>query len=301
MDIIKDCDAGLAVSSEKETCVDSQIVAIDYIIIGKFGTAPGAVNGEFPTPTEMQTYLTAGNGYIMPVTNGVKPIPTPVTVSGIDTYKGREKTVLQTETLTVRFRNVDNNFRVMQRANNLNNQIGQLWYVGLLDTGQYALVGGVNGYECNVFLPEFAQDGRGTNSQYVEKTFTWETKQSEVDLFSSAGAYDALTNVVTVGTYAYANPTGTSEDTFDVDSFAKVTGWNKNTVPVLYAEVDVGGTKVEFFESDAERTAGTPVALEIDIAVSNQISSTGDYGGELTIIKDGLIAADKFDVVYSAY
>jgi hypothetical protein len=219
MDITKDCTASLAVSSENVSCLEDIIKNITHVLVGKYGTNPTCANGEWPTAVEMQAYLTAGNGYIMPVTNATKPAPTLTEFTGADTYENLTVVAQQSESLTVNFRNVDNNFRVMARANNLNNQTGRLWIVAKMDTGNYILVGGVYGYKTNVFIPEWTHDGYGSQGQYISKTYTWETLQAEVDLFSSEGAYETMTNIVTTGVYTYANPTGTSELTFDVDSF----------------------------------------------------------------------------------
>lgn len=303
MDLTINCGADLARPSENVSCYGA-IEHLVQIVVGKYGTNPTTADGETPTADEMQTYLNTGNAFTLKVTNGVKIESALTTITGADTYTGNTKVLREDEGITFSIRKIDNELLVAKDVNNLNNQIGVIWFIS--DNG--ILFGGKYGYETNIYIPNFSQAGFGSEA-VINAAFNWKKDQNKTVLMSSPDvAYKSLTNDVNVGTFTITlGAVGeTSGNSFLADSYANVTGWNKSLYPVLYADVDVATTSFRYFKSSADRVAQTPIYFRIDYTVGTSVingavPSTTLAGSLTSTLPFEATDNDTFTVTYTAY
>jgi len=227
-------------------------------IFGKYSTSITAV-GDTPTPDEVQTYLDAGNGIYIPITNGKFIAPELQTKSGADTYDNQEEVISEVDGVEGTIRKITNNTLEMFRQTTLNNSRMRVWVVDSKNRWH----GEKEGYIVPFYIPEFQHDGFGEQST-ISRKFTWNRNiYKHIEISDPDDDYTTLENLKT---YSYVENVVSQYTLGDVSGYENLTGWDKETYPLLYFQ-----------------HASTTVTISSDLAGSNVLGSFTAGTGTLTV------------------
>jgi hypothetical protein len=295
MDLVQTCN-NIVTASRPEGCGRDRIEFPRLAVVWAANTSIAAV-GENPTPTEVQAAITAGLAFVISFSNGVLAPETKIEIAGTDTESGLPEVAKATQSITGNIRNINNKVRQMIAQMNLNMQVAQFAWIG--DEGRWH--GGKAGFKTPFYIGDIEHGGDGSQVA-IAISFTWKKDFYSFTNYSAVDAdYLTLNNLDMVGTYTATDEgAGTSADA--VNGYDGVTGWDKQTYPIIYALVGASDT-VKFYATDALRTAGTSYLFSLDFAVGESVTNGNTVGvtigGSVNLVKTGLTPADKFTVSYS--
>lgn len=263
-------------------CTNDYEVGFPRIFIfGKYSTSITAVT-DIPTPAEVQTYLTAGNGILMHVTNGKFIAPELQTKTGADTYDNQEEVHDEINGVEGTIRKITNNTLKMFRQTTLNNSRMRLWIVD----SKNRFHGGKEGFIVPFYIPEFQHDGFGEQA-VIPKKFTWTRDiYKHIEISAPNDSYVALTNKKT---YSYVESVVSQYTLGDVSGYENLTGWNKETYPILYFQQssttvtissDLAGTNVL-----GTYTAGTGTLTVSGTITGTLVGNVGTSSGDIWTIE----------------
>lgn len=291
-DLVKTCGE-INAKSINTGCSDSNKPGYPkWLLYGAQGSTITAV-GEIPTPAEVQTFLDANDGVIIPVTNGAWIAPEVQTESGADTFDGLEEVNREDNGLTGNFKLVTNATLEMFAQNNLNNQRAQLWVID--DKNQFH--GGVNGFSIPFYIGNYQHTGYGSKA-FIALSHKWERDiDAYVEFSAPDNSYATLVNNPVEGTYA--ETVVTSYVAGQVQGYAGITGWVKATYPTLYFKIV--SNVISIYTSSADRTAGTGAVATIDSGTSLAVVEAGSsgFGGAITFVSNAITDASEWNVTYS--
>jgi len=291
-DLIKICDEMVAVNTSLGCSNETFYGYPKLLIVGKKGATITAV-GDVPTPAEMQTWLNLGQGFGVPVSNGIFIEPTLQSREGADTEDGLRDVTREDNGITGMFNRVSDDTIRMFTQNNLNNSRAQLWIVDSNDK----LHGAKEGFRIPFYIKNFAHSGYGNNAKVMVE-MSWERKVNTFYPTSVSNVdYQDLVNYISEGIY-----TETVVTTYvlgQVTGYNNITGWTKATYPTLYAKIV--SNVITFYASDAGRTAGTGALATCDCDASLTVVEAGSsgFGGTLSFVSNAIVDNSKWNIAFS--
>ena len=291
----KICAAELQTSKNVESCdKEVQLQPVAVVVFPKDSII--AASGDIPTATELQTAITAGLAMVIKIGAGTLPESTPIIMAADDSQDLLPEKISESQQLAGFVTNLNNNFEKALALLNLNHQNVQFCWIGKegrLHNGKAGFLGS---------LGIFASSLSGVKTLQKKITIDFDIVQTQYTHYSDVDRdYLTLENVDMVGTYTVADETGTSGDA--IDGYNKVTGWNKETYPVLYALVTSITGEVTYFASAALRTAAAEWLFVVDTNVSEDVTNGNTsgvtIGGEINLVNIAIVDTNTFTVTYS--
>ena len=295
MELLQECLSQFPTAANAKSCNKDNLQEVCKLAFWTKDATITAV-GDIPTPTEVESFFNAGNGAIIDIGAGVLAPETPKTIDATQTQSGLVEMIGATQQITGQITYINNKIREMVSRWKLNNYIVQMGFV----TRDGRWHGEKTGWQVALNISDFSHAGKG-NQAVMPITLDFE---KNVDVFYKYSDIDkdylTLDNLATIGTYSISANVGTTHECIDLDSYEKITGWNKTTYPTLYFKYTTAGTEIAIYASSATRTAGTPKLATIDISAGETVTAVGGsgFGGSIDIVKVDFTDADTWDVLY---
>jgi hypothetical protein len=290
IDITKICNKVLGVAMSPN-CVEGQAPGRpQWMMLGVYGTSI-TMAGTTPTPTEVQTYIDAGNAILFPMTNGVKLQGTPNVKTGADTFNGGSETKSETTGITGNIFSIGNDTLEIFKKNNLNNRQCQMWWID-----EYNQFHGCDlGYLVDAYIGDFGVSDIGEDAMIsIEKT--WKVVRNTYLPYSTPDTgFATLTNYVSEGTY-----TETVETDYvagQVTGYNNIIGWDKTTYPTVYLTYTAGSIEI-FAEVGRTTSLATIDLTDSDLPVTEAGGS--GFGGSIDYVSPEIVASSTWNVAYSA-